>query len=75
MLTVKETASRLNVSAASIYAMISVGKLGCHRIGVGRGAIRISEEHIAVLLESSAMNRGEATVRKPPRPRLKHLKL
>ena len=44
---VKEAAMRLEVSAATVYGLVAAGKLACHRVGLGRGCIRISEEHIA----------------------------
>lgn len=47
---VKEAAIRLEVSAATVYGLVSAGKLRCHRVGLGRGAIRISDEHLAEFL-------------------------
>jgi excisionase family DNA binding protein len=48
--TVKQAAERLEVSEATVYALIARGKLRCRRIGLGRGVIRISEEHLATYL-------------------------
>ncbi|QDV43802.1 Helix-turn-helix domain protein [Stieleria neptunia] len=36
--TVKQAASYLQVSVATVYTLVSSGKLGCHRVGSGRGA-------------------------------------
>lgn len=43
MLTVKEVAERLRVSRTCVYQLIERGMLVCHRIGLGRGAIRIAQ--------------------------------
>ena len=72
-LTVKQAASRLEVSSATVYAMVASGRLRCYRVGNGRGAIRISEEHLAAYLAGA-----EPQIKPPPAPvrpvRLKHLR-
>ena len=50
---VKEVAARLEVSPATVYGLIAVGKLRCSRVGLGRGVIRISEEQLADYLRAS----------------------
>ncbi len=75
MFTVKETATRLRVSPATVYALISTGKLRCHRVGVGRGVIRVSPDNIAHFLEESESSATEKTISRPARPRLKHIRL
>ena len=75
MLSVKETARWLNVSPSTVYGLINSGELKCHRVGVGRGVIRISEAAISDYLDSCA-----AGTRRPAPPRtgwthLKHLRL
>ena len=74
MLTVKETAQRLNVSIATVYALVAANKLRCHRIGIGRGVIRVDPTDIDDFLEST---RSEGTVQDAPAPQrpLRHLKL
>ena len=76
LLTVKEVAQRLAVSASCIYQLVETGKLPHHRIGVGRGAIRFSEDDIADYLQ---LVRHLASAGQPnltaTRPKLKHLKL
>jgi excisionase family DNA binding protein len=71
---VKEAAARLEVSAATIYGLVAAGKLRCHRVGLGRGAIRITEEHVAEYL-SGAQPIARPVPAKPTRTRvrLKHL--
>jgi excisionase family DNA binding protein len=51
MLTVKEAAEQLHVSATCVYQLIAKGKLACHRIGVGRGAIRIGADDLADFID------------------------
>jgi excisionase family DNA binding protein len=75
MFTVKQTARRLNVSTATVYALISAGKLSCHRVGLGRGVIRISEENITeYLAESRVESDGAATTPAAAR-KARHLQL
>jgi excisionase family DNA binding protein len=49
-MTVKQAAAKLEVSVATTYALVAAGKLKCVRIGLGRGAIRITDDHIAEYL-------------------------
>ncbi len=76
LLTVKDVASRLNVSQSCIYQLVETGKIPHHRIGVGRGAIRFTEDDIAEYL---SCNRSQPTTcgqpRSATRPKLKHIKL
>ena len=70
MLTVKQVAERLGVSSSQVYALCSSGKLAHYRFGVGKGALRISEEQLAAFLA--------ATTFKPPAaelPELRHIRL
>lgn len=79
MYTVKEVAHQLAVSATCVYQLISQGKLACHRIGVGRGAIRIAAEDLAEFFEGC--RQGEKPVQPDSTPvaggrrRFKHLGL
>jgi excisionase family DNA binding protein len=70
---VKEAAARLDVSPATVYGLVAAGKLRCHRVGLGRGCIRISEDHLGEFLA------GAEPVAKAPAPvrqfRPKHLRL
>jgi excisionase family DNA binding protein len=69
MLTVKEVAKRLGVSASQVYTLCASGRLLHHRFGVRRGAIRVTEEQLAAFIE--------ATKFKPPAelPALVHIQL
>lgn len=69
MLTVTEVAKRLNCSESLVYALCAEGKLLHHRIGVGRGTIRVTEEQLAKLLEECE-RRGARTPAE-----LKHIRL
>ena len=51
MMTVKQASERLSVSVATVYSLVGSGKLACHRVGLGRGTIRISEADIEAYLE------------------------
>ncbi len=71
LLTVAETADRLRCSRALVYQLCERGRLPHHRLGVGRGTIRVSESDIESYLEQS---RVEAPPLQPRAP-LKHLRL
>jgi len=76
LFTVKDVAQRLNVSPSCIYQLVETGKIPHHRIGLGRGAIRFSEEDIESFLNSSRnLTSGEQPPQRPARQKLKHLKL
>lgn len=51
MLTVKQVAGQLSVSATCVYQLIATGRLTSHRIGLGRGAIRICEADLAAFID------------------------
>src|SRR5262245_61962687 len=73
--TVKQAAIRLEVSAATIYALVASGKLRCVRVGVGRGTIRILAEHIDSFLSAAEPARRPQAPALVPRPvRLKHIR-
>jgi excisionase family DNA binding protein len=69
VLTVKQIAERLSLSASQVYALCATGRLPHHRMGNGKGAIRVSEEQLAEFLE--------ATRFRPPAelPALRHIQL
>ncbi|TWT96127.1 Helix-turn-helix domain protein [Botrimarina colliarenosi] len=75
LLTVAMVAERLRVSRTTVYQLVESGKLGAHRIGGGRGAIRVSEDELAAYLQrcrDTAANNTQAP--KPPARRLRHLR-
>jgi excisionase family DNA binding protein len=51
MFTVNELAAMLKVSRSTLYNAVESGELPHHRIGRGRGTIRISEEQYQRFLE------------------------
>lgn len=66
MYTVKNVAHHLGVSETCVYQLVARGKLACHRIGVGRGAIRIAAEDLTAFME--ACRRGEKPVQSDSAP-------
>jgi len=60
MLTVKQAAERLGISASLVYGLCAAGKLRHERFGLGRGCIRISEE---ALLEFREDCQGTGTAK------------
>ena len=76
LLTPKEVADRLRVSRATVYNLCECGKLASYRIGVGRGALRISEADLDAFIEScrdTSRSRQRPVVKKEPPIRLRHL--
>ena len=73
MLTVSEVAVRLRISRTCVYQLVESGKLSCYRIGLGRGAIRISDEDLTSFVDGCRDN-GHARASVPSAPvELKHL--
>ena len=70
LMTVKEVAFRLSVCPAVVYRLIDANKLEAHRIGLGRGTLRISEEQLLAFLNESKV---DATQPCSPRIKLKHI--
>jgi len=73
MLTVVEVADYLRVSRTCVYQLIESGKLACHRIGVGRGAIRVTQGDLDEFILGCRREPGENVASRPVK-RLKHLK-
>lgn len=74
MYKVSQVAEKLSVSESIVYALIESGRLACHRIGVGRGTIRVSPADLDAYLVSCRVQESEGP-RPAPRPRLKHIKI
>ena len=53
MLTVAEVAKRLKVSCSTVYSLVEQGLLHCHRIGLKRGTIRVTEDQLHAYLKST----------------------
>lgn len=60
LLTVKEAASKLRLSAASVYALCAAKKLRHQRVGVGRGKILIPPDAIEEYLAKGTVKSTEA---------------
>jgi len=75
MMTVKQASQRLNVSVATVYALVSSGKLACHRVGVGRGRIRITESDIEDYLSLCRQGTFAAPPARTPPRKLKHIRI
>jgi len=74
LLTVQDVAVILKVSNSLVYGLVASRKIACHRIGQGRGAIRICRNDLEEFLATCRTEKTEPTARLP-RPKLKHLKL
>ncbi|WP_145383197.1 helix-turn-helix domain-containing protein [Botrimarina mediterranea] len=76
LFTVAMVAERLRVSRTTVYQLVESGKLAAHRVGGGRGAIRVSEEQLAEYLHASCSQANASQpAPKPPTRRLRHLRL
>ena len=77
LLSPADVATLLNVSRSHVYVLIEKGKLPHHRIGVGNGAIRVSEMDIREFLSVHRHDSSPAAdekVRSLPRRPLRHLR-
>jgi excisionase family DNA binding protein len=76
LLTVREVAERLRLSAAAVYEMIRTGKLLSIRIGPRRGAIRVRVEDVDACIESAEqVVSAPRTTSRAPKVKLKHIRL
>lgn len=69
----RDAATKLEVSQATVYNLVAAGRLRCIRVGMGRGTIRILETHIEEFLAGA-----EPVIQQAPLPihvKLKHLRL
>jgi excisionase family DNA binding protein len=81
--TVQEIATQLKVSRSNVYQLVERGVLVAHRIGAGRGCIRIAQEDFEAYLESvrllPALSASRRSTRSSARPRIpglfKHLEV
>jgi excisionase family DNA binding protein len=77
LLTVKEAAEQLGISATLIYALCAGKRIRHERHGLGRGTIRIAEDALEEYRRSKTVPvRGEAVAALPAlHVQLKHMKL
>jgi excisionase family DNA binding protein len=69
MLSVKQASTVLSVAPATVYALVSQGRIKAHRFGLRRGTIRISEEALRDYQEAAQIEPKRFDVQ------LKHIKL
>ncbi len=77
MLTVNDVAKRLNVAVSTVYGLIAKKRIRAHRIGLGRGTIRIGRSDLDTFLSGTAsevMTKETAPARPITQP-LKHIKM
>lgn len=74
MLTVTQTAERLQVGRSVVYALISSGKLVCYRFGLKRGTIRVSVSDLENFLTNCRAGGSSSSSRRPG-TRLRHIDL
>ena len=55
MLTVADVAKRLRCSPSLVYGLCASGKLPHHRLGLGRGTIRVTEAQLEAFLQGTAI--------------------
>jgi excisionase family DNA binding protein len=75
--TVKQVAERLGLAASTVYQLCSEHRLAHARIGIGRGAIRISEESLQAFLDGATVPSDVSSEPPPATPpeRLKHIRI
>jgi excisionase family DNA binding protein len=75
MLTVAEVAKRLSVSRNTVYQLVQRGDLVAHRVGLGRGAVRVTPEELDAFLARSRQAPPPPVAQKRRSARLPHLGL
>ena len=73
LLTIKQTAKQLACSEANVYALVGAGDLPFIRVGKRKG-LRIDSRDLEEFIQSRKAQYQQARP-KPPRPRLKHIKI
>lgn len=63
--TIKQTAQAMKASERTVRELIKAGRLKAHKIGAGRGVLRILPEHVAEF-------QREGTDAARPRPHFRH---
>ncbi len=76
LLTIAEVAARLRLGRTTAYQLVQQGHLAAHRVGKGRGTIRVTEEDLnAYLASCREQNESSGRAPKPQPRRLRHLRL
>lgn len=66
LMTVKQVSGRLNISSATVYALVAEGRIKAHRFGLKRGTIRISDEALEEYCRTATNNRRESESEEQP---------
>src|SRR5690349_10036373 len=77
VLTVKQAALRMGVSAATVYLLCGTRRLRHTRVGLGRGKISITEEAVEEYLKGREVGPKKPEPPPVPRPRVRfeHLQI
>jgi excisionase family DNA binding protein len=76
MHTVKNAAVRMQVSEKTVYALCAARKLRHVRVGLRRGKILIPDDAVEEYLrEHTVAGRASVPAPKPPKVRLRHLRV
>ncbi len=76
LLTIRDVAERLKLSPSAVYQLVETGSLAHHRVGNGRGTIRVSEADLLAYLTQCWQGVAEKpALTRAPRTKLKHLRL
>ena len=66
LMTVKQVSGRLNISSATVYALVAEGRIKAHRFGLKRGTIRISDEALEEYCRSATNSRRKSESEEQP---------
>jgi excisionase family DNA binding protein len=76
LLTVKQTAERLNCCPSQVYALLRSGRLAHVQIGLGRqGGKRVDERDLEAFIRAAKRGGGPAAAPRPGALALKRLSL
>lgn len=56
----QDVATKLRLSRACVYDLLSSGQLPSYRFGVGRGTYRVSQDHLLQFLKQSEHSKSPA---------------
>jgi excisionase family DNA binding protein len=68
-MTVREVAEKLQVAKTTVYDLCAKGLLAHHRVGIGRGTIRIVESDLQAYLDSCRVEATGPPEKEEPRYR------
>lgn len=65
MLSVKELAKELGVSAKTVYALVERDEIPYYRIGLGRGTLRFEVEEVKHRLKAKSLSGKTVPLKRP----------